>query len=132
MLTLGFARRIFIYRSAVDMRKSFDTLAGLVALELKADPSSGDAFVFLGKARNRVKILIFDRSGYWVLAKRLASGQFGSQGHFRHAQSGAAQVELSSGELQLLLEGVEIERARYRRQYPQVVVPGMSAAAPHS
>ena len=79
-----------------------------------------------------MKILIFDRSGYWVLAKRLASGQFGSQGSFRHAQSGAAQVELSSGELQLLLEGVEIERARYRRQYPQVVAPGMPAAAPHS
>jgi transposase len=77
MLTLGFSRRIFLRRGATDMRKSFDSLAGLVRSEFAADPLSGDAFVFVGKAVNRVKILVFDRSGFWVLSKRLSSGHFG-------------------------------------------------------
>ena len=46
MLTLGFSRRIFLRRGATDMRKSFDSLAGLVRSEFAADPLSGDAFVF--------------------------------------------------------------------------------------
>jgi transposase len=118
MLTFGFSRRIFLRRGATDMRKSFDSLAGLVRLEFAADPLSGDAFVFVGKAVNRVKILVFDRSGFWVLSKRLSSGHFGAAGRWQAGgDAKAAQVELSSAELQLLLEGIEIREARYRPQY---------------
>ena len=126
MLTLGFARRIFLRRAPTDMRKSFDSLAGLVRSEFVDDPLSGDAFVFVGKAMNRVKILVFDRSGFWVLAKRLSSGHFGVAGQWRSAGEGA-RVELSPAELQLLLEGIEIRDARYRPQYQHPVAPRMSA-----
>jgi transposase len=102
MLTLGFSRRIFLRRGATDMRKSFDSLAGLVRSEFAADPLSGDAFVFVGKAVNRVKILVFDRSGFWVLSKRLSSGHFGVAGRWQAGgDAKAVRVELSSAELQL-------------------------------
>jgi transposase len=118
MLTLGFSRRIFLRRGATDMRKSFDSLAGLVRSEFAADPLSGDAFVFVGKAVNRVKILVFDRSGFWVLSKRLSSGHFGVAGRWQAGgDAKAVRVEFSSAELQLLLEGIEIREARYRPQY---------------
>jgi transposase len=118
MLTLGFSRRIFLRRGATDMRKSFDSLAGLVRSEFAADPLSGDAFVFVGKAVNRVKILVFDRSGFWVLSKRLSSGHFGVAGRWQAGgDANSVRVELSSAELQLLLEGIEIREARYRPQY---------------
>jgi transposase len=108
MLTLGFSRRIFLRRGATDMRKSFDSLAGLVRSEFAADPLSGDAFVFVGKAVNRVKILVFDRSGFWVLSKRLSSGHFGVAGRWQAGgDAKAVRAELSSAELQLLLEGIE-------------------------
>ena len=126
MLTIGFPQRIFLRRAPTDMRKSFDSLAGLVRLEFADDPLSGDAFVFVGKAMNRVKILVFDRSGFWVLAKRLSSGQFGVAGHWRSAGEGT-RVELSPVELQLLLEGIEIRDARYRPQYRHPVGPRMPA-----
>lgn len=116
MLSLGLPCRIFLRRAATDMRKSFDTLAGLVRVEMGSDPLSGDAFVFVGKARNRVKILVFDRSGFWVLAKRLSAGQFGVAGRWRSVGS-ATQVELSAAELQMLLEGIELRDGCYRRQY---------------
>ena len=140
MLTVGFSQRIFLRRAPTDMRKSFDALAGLVRLEFADDPLSGDAFVFVGKAMNRVKILVFDRSGFWVLAKRLSAGRFGVAGQWRSAgaagrSAGAAgrsagegaRVELSPVELQLLLEGIEIRDACYRPQYRHPVNPRMSA-----
>lgn len=116
MLTIGLPKRIYLRRAATDMRKSFDSLAGLVRTEFADDPLSGDAFVFVGKAANRVKILVFDRSGFWVLAKRLASGRFGVAGKWQSTGDGG-KVELSQAELQLLLEGIEIREAAYRKQY---------------
>lgn len=116
MLTIGLPKRIYLRRGPTDMRKSFDSLAGLVRMEFADDPLSGDAFVFVGKAANRIKILVFDRSGFWVLAKRLASGRFGVAGKWKAADNGG-RVELSQAELQLLLEGIEIRDAAYRRQY---------------
>jgi transposase len=116
MLSLGFPQRIFLCREVTDMRKNFDTLAGLVRSALRADPLSGDAYVFVGRGRNRLKILIWDSSGFWVLAKRLSSGRFGTEGRWR-SRGDAAQVELSPAELHLLLEGIELREAVYRKQY---------------
>lgn len=116
MLSLGSAQRIFLYREVTDMRKSFDTLSGLVRSSMGLDPESGDAFVFLGRGHRRVKILMFDRSGFWLLAKRLASGRFAGDGRWRSAAVGS-RVELSAAELHLLLEGISVAQARYHRQY---------------
>ena len=77
---------------------------------------SGDAFVFVGKAANWVKLPVFARSGLWGLAKLLASGRFGVAGTWR-APGDDGRVELSQAELQLLLEGIEIRDASYRTQY---------------
>ena len=70
--------RIFIATALTDMRKSFDTLALIVQADLKRDPLSGDAYVFLGRRRNRLKVLWWEESGYWLCAKRLERGTFRS------------------------------------------------------
>ena len=71
MLTLGGGGRIFLVAGPTDMRKSFDGLAGIVRERLQADPMSRDLFFFCNRARNRMKVLVCDESGMWVLAKRL-------------------------------------------------------------
>ena len=70
------ARRIFLCREAVDMRKSFDSLADLVRTQLAMDPLSGDVFVFIGRDRTRAKALVWERSGFWLCAKRLETARF--------------------------------------------------------
>lgn len=75
MIAFG-VRRIFLAQAVTDMRKSFETLATLVQHQLGQDPLSGDAFVFVGRDRKRLKVLLWDRDGYWVLAKRLEVGVF--------------------------------------------------------
>ena len=70
-------RRIFLCRMPVDMRKSYDTLADVVRIELGMDPFLGDVFVFLGRDRMRLKALIWESDGFWLCAKRLESARFG-------------------------------------------------------
>ena len=68
--------RIFVAREPVDMRKGFDGLTGEVIDVVDEDPQSGHLFVFFNRRRNRMKSLIWDGSGFWLLYKRLEHGRF--------------------------------------------------------
>ena len=112
MISLTGAVRIYLYREAADLRKSFDGLSGLVRMHLEADIFSGALFVFLNRRRRLVKILYWDRDGLALWSKRL------ERGTFRLPESGGTRPELSPAELTMLLEGItplRIDR-RYRRQ----------------
>ena len=58
------------------MRKSFDGLQLAVRAVIEKDPLSGHFFVFCNRRRDRLKVLLWDRSGFWVFAKRLEKGTF--------------------------------------------------------
>jgi len=93
------------------MRKHFDSLSAIVSGTLKLDPYSGHVFVFANRKRDRVKILFFDGSGFWVWAKRL------EQGTFSWPKSSEATVDMTSDELSVLLAGIDLRGARKRRWY---------------
>jgi transposase len=71
MLTFSPTQRIYLAIEPVDMRKHFDGLWALASEKLQEDPFSGSLFVFTNKSHDRLKILFWDGSGVWVLAKRL-------------------------------------------------------------
>jgi transposase len=66
-------------------------------------------------ARDRLKILAWDRSGVWVRYKRL------EQGTFAWPTPSDGPVEMASGDLALLLAGVDLAHTRRRRWYERVV-----------
>lgn len=105
--------RVFVATGPVDLRKSFDTLAGVVLAEFGREPREGHVFVFIGRERTSVKLLWWDRTGYAILHKRLAVGRF------TRPVGDAADVELEWPDLLLLLEGIDLagsrRRARWRR-----------------
>lgn len=111
MLSLPPSVKIFVARGVTDLRKSFDTLAALVCEVIDEDPQSGHLFVFLNRRRNRVKILWWDRSGYFLLAKRLEHGQFRV---YDQASENTTTFEVSASDLALLLEGIDLRRAKRR------------------
>lgn len=76
MLSFNGNLKVYVAIEPCDMRKSFNTLSALVRNHLKLDPLSGAAFLFTNKSRRLIKILYFDGTGYWVVAKRLEKGTF--------------------------------------------------------
>ncbi|MBA3587130.1 MAG: IS66 family insertion sequence element accessory protein TnpB [Planctomycetes bacterium] len=116
------SRRVFLARAVVDMRKSFDTLADVVRTLLGMDPFDGDAFVFVGRDRTRVKILIWDTSGFWVCAKRLEGGRFAVPPGVARVADATGALPLSTAEVHSLLEGIELVDARRIGQYRREVV----------
>jgi transposase len=117
MLMLPPSVRIFMARDATDMRKSFDGLSAMIS-SMDLDPLSGHLFVFFNKRRDRVKILYWDRSGYWLLYKRLEHGTF--TWSTRTANSNGS-IEVSSKDLALLLEGVDMRRASRRLTHDELL-----------
>ena len=103
--------RIFIAREAIDMRKGLDGLSGLVIDVIDQDPQSGHLFVFFNKQRNRVKCLVWDASGYWLLCKRLEHGRFHI---FDRVAASRASFEMSSTDFALLIDGIDLRGARRR------------------
>lgn len=110
MITFGPAQRYFLHREPTDMRKSFDGLCGLVRSGMKRDPLSGDVFVFVNRRRTHVKLLVWDRSGFVLYYKRLEEGTF-------ELPKGPEAGALTWPELMLILEGVSLKSARYRKRY---------------
>jgi len=93
------------------MRKSFNGLSALVKHKMKADPLSGQLFVFINRRKTQMKILYFDVSGYAIWSKRLEQGQFVS----RH--KGGVKQAISFAQLQCLLEGIEINSSRQYKRF---------------
>jgi transposase len=113
MLNFSSARRIFLARSATDMRRGIDTLASMIIGELGDDPRSGDCFVFVGRDKRRLKILVWDEGGYWLCAKRLDAGTFAVPAL---EDPLSVRVLISPTRMHLLLAGIDVRSARYRKR----------------
>lgn len=111
MIALTSQHRYYLYRRAVDMRKSFDGLSGVVRNELGRDPMDGEVYVFLNRQRSLVKLLVWDRSGWAIWSKRL------ERGSYELPRSEASGMSLSWPELVLILEGISLGSVRQRRRY---------------
>lgn len=118
MLTLPPTVRIFLAVGVTDMRKSFDGLAEATRSVLGKDPLSGHLFVFSNRRRDRVKLLLWDRSGFWVLAKRLEQGTFAWPKMVAGHPPG---LEMRSEDLAMLLGGIDFRSAKRRRWYDRPI-----------
>jgi transposase len=96
---------IYLALSPVDLRKGFDLLSGLVKEQLGGDARTGDLFLFLNKARTRLKALFYDRTGYCILYKRLDRGTFPLPVVIA---PGSTRVEVSPEQLEILLQGIDL------------------------
>lgn len=112
MFGLGPATKIYVAAEAVDMRKGFEGLYGLVRDHLGQDPLSGHLFLFTNRTHTRLKVLVWDGSGLWVCAKRLERGRF----HWPEVKDGAS-VGMRSEELAMLINGVDLKQARSRSNW---------------
>lgn len=113
MLPIIARLRFFLYAKPTDMRKSFDGLSGIVTNARLGNPTSGDAYIFVNRRRDRMKLLVWDRTGFWLFYKRLEKGTFQIPAH--SAQQPA--IELSYDVLLMLVEGIDLSSIKRRPRY---------------
>ena len=94
------ADNIYIVCGHTDMRKSIDGLAGIVQQKYNLDLFDNSAFLFCGRHRDRLKVLLWEDDGFLLLYKRLEAGRFSWP---RDSEEAA---QLSSEQYRLLMEGI--------------------------
>ena len=112
MLSFSSTQRYFLYGGAADMRKGFPGLGGLVRRHMGHELMGGDVFIFVNRRRDRIKLLMWDATGFALYYKQLESGTFELP-----ALGGKQSCELRWAELAMMLEGIEIKSAKRRKRY---------------
>lgn len=116
MLTFNSSLKVYVALQPCDMRKSFNGLSELARNTIKIDPASGAAFLFTNKRRTLIKILYFDGTGYWVVAKRLEKGTFSWP---EDIQEGRDKLTLTPTALAMLTDGVDLRNGCQRPWYEE-------------
>jgi len=98
---------IYLYRRAIDMRKAIDGLAALIEREMTLNPFEAALFVFTNKKRVKVKCLVYERNGFWLLYKKLARQRFHWPDWFSSDTLTLTEVQLSQ-----LLDGFNLNGMR--------------------
>lgn len=96
--------RVFVYREPIDMRCGFEKLHSYSVHQMNAIMDQGHVYVFFGKNRRRLKILVYDGSGLVLIAKRIERGRFMSHEEL------LGRSEITQDELKLILHGSVIRR----------------------
>lgn len=113
MLAFPAAIKIYVAIAPVDMRKQFNGLWAAVQDKLHEDPRSGAVFAFINKERTRLKLLYWDGTGVWVLAKRLEQGRFS----WPAPSTDRAKLALAPEALALLVGGIELKHGSLKAWY---------------
>jgi transposase len=114
VLTWPSSVRIYVAAEPVDLRRGFDGLAEATRQILRQEPLSGFMFVFINRRKNRMKILLWEPSGYWVFYKRLERGTFRLP---LAPRLGERHIVLESTDLALMIEGIDLRDVRRRKEW---------------
>lgn len=116
MIGIPASVRAFVAREPMDMRRGFDALAATVTHVIDEDPQPGHLFVFFNRRHDRVKILRWDRSGYWLMDQRLEAGVYAQRDQAHGCKS---TFDVSPTELALILEGIDLRSSHRRHSWQQ-------------
>jgi transposase len=109
MLYLTAETKILLAVHPVDFRKQIDGLVALCQHQLQQSPRSGNLFVFINRARTMIRILCYDRNGYWLATKRLSKGRYPN---WPTSSSCSSVHALHAGELTKILKGLVVSDSR--------------------
>jgi transposase len=106
--------RIYFATELADMRNGIDGLRAIVEGTLRHDAYAGHLFVFVGKRKDMVKILFWDRSGFVLYTKRLEKGRF----QLPVVDAQRKHVAMEAAQLAMLLDGIDLNARRLPRWTP--------------
>jgi transposase len=101
--------RVYFAIQPANLRRSFEGLSNEVREVLRHDPLAGHVFVFLNRRKTQVKLLVYTRGGFTIVHKKLERGTFTFPAR---VVENAMSIEIDVHELAMLLEGIDVRRAR--------------------
>lgn len=111
------------------MRKSFNSLRGVIIGSMHLDPLSGYLFIFKNKRGDRIKAMYWDGDGFAMWYKVLQKGTF----QFPDLQNfSSAGLEIDPSTLRMILDGIDlgsIRRHQRLNRQPSVVDSAALASA---
>jgi transposase len=114
MIGASIQTRIFLCTQDTDMRRSFDSLRGIIQRAMHLDPLSGCLFVFKNKHGDRIKVVYWDTTGFAMWYKVLQKGTF----KFPDLQNlRSAGLEIDPSTLQLILDGIDLGSIRRQPRF---------------
>jgi transposase len=114
MISFTGSLKVFIALEPIDMRKGFEGLYGAVSERLKEDVKSGALFAFTNKKHTRLKVLYWDKTGLWLMTKRLEKGTFSWP---RSVDPQATRIMLAPEAFAMLTDGIDMHQATMRPWY---------------
>jgi transposase len=94
---------IYLHRQFVDFRKSINGLSVIIESEINLPVMSGALFIFCNKAKDKLKILYWDKTGFAIWYKRLEKDKFKWPSRIDEVC-----LELDEQQLSWLLEGYDV------------------------
>lgn len=98
--------KIYLVNGVTDLRNGIDGYAHIIEGSFQMSPMTDAMFIFCNRAHNKIKILYWDKTGFWLLYKRLEKGTF----KFPKQENG--YITVSEQQLRWLLEGMSITQKR--------------------
>lgn len=95
--------RIYLHRDYVDFRKAVNGLLMIIEQELALNPYDASLYVFCNRARDKLKILHWDKTGFVLWYKRLEKARFKWP-----VSEDTVVIELDEQSLNWLLTGLPI------------------------
>ena len=116
MLNLNSTSKFELYLPATDMRKSFDSLCGLIEGELSKIPTDGSVYIFVNRLHNKMKLLQWRTGGFVLYYKRLEKGTFELPVYEESVKS----LLLNYSELILLFDGITVGNLTQKKRYSSI------------
>lgn len=101
---LNYGTTIWLYPKPVDFRKQLNGLVMFIADHLKLNPSSGQIFLFRNRHANKIKLLWWDRNGFWLCYKRI------ERGRLKFPDINDKTMLLTSEQMSWLLSGLDFTK----------------------
>lgn len=85
------------------MRKSFHTLSGIITDAMSQDPCNGNVYIFINRARDRMKLRHWEPGGMVLYSKLLEAGTLGKP---NSANDNEVCTNIKWRELVMIVEGI--------------------------
>lgn len=105
MLRLSPAPSIYLAIGVTDLRNNIDGLSLIVERSFRLDPFSQSLFVFCNRKKDKLKILFWDKNGFWLFYRRLEEGCF----NWPMDRKQGLTIAVSKQQFSWLLDGLKLD-----------------------